>query len=547
MLDISKKFAGKVIILNDVTDYLEAIAAAEDGNLAKSAFLATVSHEIRTPINSIIGLTEIFDNSNLSKNQKRHLSDIRASGRVLAELTENILGLSSGEANALRRLDQDFDLPTALDNLRPVIEPDLAKRGLTLKVDIAPGVPRHLHGDVGKLRHILLNLLSNAIKFTTQGHVTLRVALSDGTPGRDLTLRFEVIDTGVGLPAGGIDWLFAPFTQYVHPNVVTSLRGTGLGLAICKQMVEFLGGRISAAANPEGGSVFWFEIPVAPASAPLPGMGSGPSLSVLVVEDDAIHALVAHGLLSDLGHAAVLVQGYDAALRALHCQKFDLVLTDQRLEGGSGLDLSASLRRDSDPALNRLPVILVTAHIPPDAKAAQERGDVQHFIEKPISRQDLDRAIRQVIATSLDGAAHDDQTQAAEHAEAAKDDEENLPVLDHDALDQLIKDLGVDRADRIVNCFLSGVPERRQTLSRGLACEDLALIVETAHQMTSASGYVGLPRLAEAARRLHECASSDNIRCAGRRVRELNMQIESGTAALTTKWHELRERYGRLA
>jgi len=543
MLDISEKFAGRVIILNDVTDYLTAIAAAEEANHAKSAFLATVSHEIKTPINSIVGLTEILDDGSLTEAQAAHLDGIRASGNLLGELTENILGLSRAEANALRRVDQDFDLCELIQTLRPVFAPEAAKRGLELRVEIAPEVPCQLHGDAGKLRHVLMNLVSNALKFTSQGSVTLRAQVSGGMSECNPTIRFEVADTGVGLPSGGIDWLFSPFTQYAHPSIDVMPRGTGLGLAICKRMVDFLGGRISAGPNPGGGSVFWFEVALEAARAPTPQPVTDRALAVLVVEDDAVNAMVAEGLLADLGHRPVIAPSYNAALEALHRQSFDLVLTDHRLDGATGLDLAAHLRHDANPALKQLPVILITAAIPPEASDAHDRDDVQLFVEKPITRHDLDQAIRRVMAAApvagpADAGSSDKPESSPEAANSAP------PLLDRKVLNRLLTDLGIERSDRIVASFRSSAPGMCKALVRGMASEDLGLVTKTAHQMISAAGYVGLPAVAELARRLHASGTARDIRSARRQVHELCPLVERSTAALATQWPDLCTGYG---
>lgn len=537
MLDISHKFSGQVIILNDVTNYLKAIAAAEDGNRAKSAFLATVSHEVKTPINSILGLAEILDDGSLSDSQGIHLDAVRSSAKVLAELTENILGLSRAEANALQRLDQDFDLCETMETLRKLYAPEAEKAGLTINFEIAPGVPCHLHGDVGKLRHVLMNLLSNAVKFTSHGSVSLGVHVLGGGADKHPTIRFEVADTGVGLPSGGLDWLFTPFAQYAHPGISVVPRGSGLGLAICKRMVDFLGGRISGNPNPGGGSVFWFEIPFRIARAPARSESPRHALSVLVVEDDPVSALVTEGHLSDLGHVPVVVPSYDAALSALHRQRFDLVVTDHRLDGNTGLNLAAEMHRKNEQALKDLPVILVTADIPPEA--THDHPDVRCFIEKPITRQHLDLAIRQVMArTSLDQPPAKLPNASSQEATTTGGDAA-LPVLDHETLKRLVNDLGIERSDRIVKSFLASAPSLCDTLSRGIADEDLGLVTLTAHQILSGCGYVGLQSIAETAHRLQNCGTVGDIRLARRLVHDLNREVDNGRAALSAHWQEL--------
>ena len=535
MLDISQKFAGRVIILKDVTDYLAAIAAAEDANRAKSAFLATVSHEIKTPINSIIGLTELLDDGKLTPGQERQVDAIRTSGKVLSELVENILGLSRSEANALQLNEHDFDLCELIEGIVQVIEPEARARGLTAAVDCAPVLPRRVHGDAQKLRHVLMNLLSNALKFTSKGGVTLRANLGpEVTPGRQV-IRFSVEDTGVGLPPGANDWLFDPFTQYVHPELERVPRGIGLGLAICKRLVTFLDGTVSAQPRPQGGSVFSFDLPFS-ATSPHPGPAlDGAALDVLVVEDDPVNALVAEGYVLDLGHTAVVVHDYSAALDALRTRRFDLVLTDNRLNGATGLDLARYLRRAKNSRLNALPVVVVTAALPDPSEDPPQM--VQHVIEKPYDRQDLARAIRSALSSdcpiSEQGPPGD-----------AEEDEPGAPLLETRVVNQLLTDLGVDRCQRIVESYLSTAPLLFKTLARSIAVGDLVAASAAAHQLISAASFVGLTAIATESRDLHRC-------CAARKIREVRtiharlqgLHLESADA-LARHWETTVENYG---
>ena len=536
MLDISRKFAGRVIILKDVTDYLAAIAAAEDANRAKSAFLATVSHEIKTPINSIIGLTELLDDGELAPGHERHVDAIRTSGKLLSELVENILGLSRSEANALQRNEQDFDLCDLIEGIVQVVRPDADARGLTAAVEIEPDVPCRVHGDAQKVRHVLMNLLSNALKYTSTGGVTLRVGLRDGSSPERPEVGFSVEDTGVGLPAGPNDWLFDPFTQYVHPELQRSSRGTGLGLAICKRLVTFLGGTISAKPRPEGGSVFFFDLAFTGSVAqPGPAPPSAP-LNVLVVEDDPVNALVAEGYVTELGHTPVVVHDYGAALESLRTQRFDLVVTDNRLDGATGLDLARYLRRSKEPRLNALPVVVVTAALP-DAPEDLSRL-VQQFVEKPFDRQDLARAIRAAIGSG------ETVSLAGRPGDTAKADNPATPLLETRVLNQLLTDLGSDRCRRIVESYLTSAPRLFKTLARSVAANDLVAASEAAHKLISAASFVGLTAIASDARELHRCCAARNaseVRTIHARLQSLHPQ---GVDALTRHWEQTLDSYG---
>ena len=531
MQDISRKFAGHVIILNDVTDLLAALEAAQMADRAKSSFLATVSHEIKTPINSIGGLAGLLDDGTLAPPHQRHLDGIRSSLNLLQELTENVLGLSRSEANALHLVQQDFDLCDMVDPLLQMFATSARDRGIVLTPQIAPDVPCGLHGDEQKLRQLLMNLVSNAVKFTPGGRVDLRIGLAEGSSPQAPRLRFEVADTGLGLPQGDIDWLFDAFTQYVHPNLVAPVRGAGLGLAICKRMVTLMGGTIAARPNPGGGSIFTLELGFAPARR---AIGSGEmrtGLSVLVVEDDPASAIVAEGFLREIGQKPRVVYSYGAAMRALGEGRFDLVLTDHRLGGATGHDLAQALRRAPDPALRALPIVLVTAAAPVDARGEGGLPEFDLIIEKPFTRSELKRAIRQVIDRAAPplAAEPDDRPAPASGQE---------PLLDRHALNRLLTDLGFDRCARVVRSFVDTAPKLRRNMAAGLRSGDLAKTAEAAHQMVSAASFVGLPGVSRAARELHAlCATRE-----AKRAREAQARLETlcaqSTAELETFWAE---------
>ncbi len=503
MLDVSGKFDGLVLILKDVTDYLAATEAAKDAERAKSALLAMFSHEIRTPINGILALTHLLHDRRLDPEQLRHIARLRESGRVLSDLVENILGLSRAEARALRRLDQEFDLTEMLRAVMLTIEPAAAAKRIEIAHVIAGDVPRHLHGDMQKLRHILMNLLSNAVNYTAQGGVSLDVSLIEPPDATHCRLRFAVSDTGLGLPPGETDRLFHPFTQYHHPGLEQAQRGSGLGLAICREFAGFLGGSIRAEARAGGGSLFIVELPFALASRKHDDDRQPSGLSVLVVEDDEVNASVTQAYLQEMGHLPTIVDSIQAAKRALDAGLFDLVISDQQLGDGTGTDLARYLRAAAQTRLHALPLVLSTADVTEvtDLPPAM----VRYVIAKPFTPEDLTQAIRQALRA---GAAIEDAQAATGAAIATRGGGQNnprdsdAPRLDPRRLDQMRTDLGPERFDRIITRYLDTAARLSAELSRGLEAGDMAALGNTAHKLAGASSVVGLGALAERAKRL---------------------------------------------
>src|SRR5664279_4187884 len=238
----------------------QAKTAAESASLIKSDFLASMSHEIRTPMNAIMGIADLLAKTALSPEQDKYVQIFRRAGDNLLNLINDILDLSKVEASQLELERTGFSLNETLDKVMEMVAVRANDKGLTLLCEIAPNVPSDLVGDPTRLRQVLLNLLGNAIKFTESGEVSLRVA-SDGNSTVPTALRFTVSDTGIGISAEKLGWVFERFTQ-ADSSTTRRFGGSGLGLTISKRLVELMGGRIWVESKVGKGSMFTFTMPL---------------------------------------------------------------------------------------------------------------------------------------------------------------------------------------------------------------------------------------------------------------------------------------------
>ena len=500
---------------------------ADEANQAKGRFVANVSHEMRTPLNGVIAMADILRETSLNESQREIVETMTTSAQLLLAQIEDVLDLSKIEAGRVHIESRPFNMARLLSSATKVILPQARYKGLGVTTSIELAEAEWFAGDAHHLNQVILNLLSNAVKFTERGEIALSARLLDSS--EDVrTIRIEVRDTGIGIPASKQAAIFEPFTQ-ADDSVTRIYGGTGLGTTIARHLVALMNGRIGVESSPGIGSVFWVELPLkissdqgldltensysstrnASSAHALSALQSGKvhrirGARILVAEDNPTNQRVAQLILESGSHKVTLVENGEEALDALEQGCFDLALFDLSMPIVSGLQ---ALKLYRFTASKPIPILILSANVTPEVMAECEQAGAAEFVPKPLRASHLLDAVERNLASEAIGVPPPARSEEKPQLAVVE-----TPVLDADVL----QDLSVLSSDptfigRLLTGFKSDTDRLVKEITSALTERRYEEIRNSAHALKGGAASVGATQLSQLARKF-ESASAESLR-----------------------------------
>ncbi len=469
----------------------QALETAMAANLAKASFLAVMSHEMRTPLNGVIGCLDLLEHTSLNSDQSGLVTTAIKSGEALLSQISDVLDFSKMEAGKLDLELAPFNVRELINSVATILASQAKAQNNSIQIAIDGDVPHWLLGDAMRLRQILLNFASNAVKFTTDGIVTLEVKKlsSDDISAR---YQFSVVDTGIGISPESIENLFKEFSM-VDNSYKRRSGGTGLGLAISKILVTAMGGQTGVLSKIASGSHFWFELiletaePIAKKSAieavefiPQPKQNN---LRILLAEDNLTNQMVAVRMLTAAGHSVETAIDGTEALAKVQNEEFDVIFMDISMPVMDGLEAAFLIRALPEPK-NKIPIIAMTANaVLGDRERFLEAG-MTRYLSKPIRKSDISAALVdiEIVGSTIEKTQADVITR-------------NLSLIDNSEFDRLAEELGADILPIVLKQFIVEVELRCPMANQAFLQRDFEGVRKATHALSGICATVGAQQL----------------------------------------------------
>jgi two-component system sensor histidine kinase/response regulator len=499
----------------------KARAEAEAANRFKTQFLANISHEIRTAMNCINGMTELLLTTEITPVQKEYLELVKSSSASLLNLINDILDLARIEAGKLRLEQTHFDLQAINREIVKIYQLRARQKGLQFDYSMAPEVPANLTGDPGRLRQVLENLLGNAVKFTEKGTVSLRVQVQKES-SIAIHILFMVRDTGIGIKSDKMDLLFKNFSRVDGSNS-SKYDGSGLGLAICKQLVELMNGKIWVESEAGLGSTFSFMVPFLK-SKTAAALGTirnqspvftdemlediGGKIKVLVVEDHPVNQKFVSLLLQKIGGEVTLASSGVKALEILETETFDLILMDVQMPEMDGYETTVRIREKERLTGAHTPIIALTAYAMEGDKERCFAAGMDNYLSKPINTTKLYSLVTAIIKNKI-----------------YQEDLSQPPPIDLTATLRIV-DGDFQLAGELVTSFKNHCPQRLAELVKTYQEGDFDKLKHLAHRLKGALTYFGAEKALRLTEKIEQLDSSQQFETAAIVLRNLETELE---------------------
>ena len=479
----------------------KSIRSVEEAHKAKNAFISHMSHEIRTPLNAILGFAEQLEKTRLSKTQLRYLDILKNSSQHLLSIVNDVLTLSKFEAGKLHFEEYPFSVSEVVQTIRQVVEMRYQKEGIEFRLLMDPVLEEKLIGDAGRLRQVLMNLINNAMKFTAKGHVELRCTVIERTE-ENMSVRFEVCDTGIGIQKNKLDLIFEPFRQ-LDSSLKRKYSGTGLGLTICKSLIESQGGKIGVESEAGKGSTFNVELTYTLAGEEdkkKDEIDTGQEevtftgKNVMIVDDDPVNCLLAEIMLKNVGIRPVVADGGEQAIKFYSPGRFDMILLDIQMPNVSGIDVVRHIRAMEKGLATHTIVLAMTANVlKQDIDRYTAEGMDGHLI-KPFTEERLLYYLRRFLHYSW--------------KEQAKDGSGLVN------LDDLLSTTKGDSEFTLLmlNTFEQNTLSQIKRLKNAVNTGNIQKTAEVAHRMIPSCEHLGAVKVAGKLKRLeHSCRDKNDV------------------------------------